>query len=31
MSEEMMIVPIYAVIISTGVMGKLTVRKEDSE
>jgi len=31
MREEMMIVPIYAVLISMGVAGKLAVHKEDSE
>lgn len=30
MREEMMAVPIYAVLISAGVTGKLAVRKEDT-
>jgi len=30
MREEMMTVPIYAVLISAGVTGKLAVRKKDA-
>jgi len=30
MREEMMTVPIYVVLISEGVTGKLAVRKEDA-